>query len=70
MNKRNTIIMIILFFIGLLTLFYPTLSNYYNEKMGSKTIYNYENIIDSYDFNKFKEIKDNAIKYNKDLSKL
>lgn len=70
MNKRNTIIMIILFFIGLLTLFYPTLSNYYNEKMGFKTIYNYENIIDSYDFNKFKEIKDNAIKYNKDLSKL
>lgn len=70
MNKRNTIIMIILFFIGLLTLFYPTLSNYYNEKIGSKTIYNYENIIDSYDFNKFKEIKDNAIKYNKDLSKL
>ena len=70
MNKRNTIIMIILFFIGLLTLFYPTLSNYYNEKIGSKTIYNYENIIDSYDFIKFKEIKDNAIKYNKDLSKL
>lgn len=70
MNKRNTIIMIILFFIGLLNLFYPTLSNYYNEKIGSKTIYNYENIIDSYDFNKFKEIKDNAIKYNKDLSKL
>ena len=62
--------MIILFFIGLLTLFYPTLSNYYNEKIGSKTIYNYENIIDSYDFNKFKEIKDNAIKYNKYLSKL
>ena len=30
MNKRNTIIMIVLFFIGLLTLFYPTLSNYYN----------------------------------------
>ena len=70
MKKRNTIIMIILFFIGLLTLFYPTLSNYYNEKMGSKTIYNYENIIDSYDSKKFKEIKDNAIKYNKDLSKL
>lgn len=70
MNKRTTIIMIILFFIGLLILFYPTLSNYYNEKMGSKTIYNYENIIDSYDSNKFKEIKNNTIKYNKDLFKL
>ncbi len=70
MNKRNTIIMIVLFFIGLLTLFYPTLSNYYNEKMGSKTIYNYENILNSYDIGKFKQIKKNAINYNKKLSKL
>lgn len=70
MNKRNTIIMIVLFFIGLLTLFYPTLSNYYNEKMGSKTIYNYENILNSYDIDKFKQIKKDAINYNKKLSKL
>ncbi len=70
MNKRNTIIMIVLFFIGLLTLFYPTLSNYYNEKMGSKTIYNYESILNSYDTNKFKQIKKDAINYNKKLSKL
>ena len=33
MNKRNTIIMIVLLFIELLTLFYTTLSNYYNEKI-------------------------------------
>lgn len=70
MNKRNTIIMIVLFFIGLLTLFYPTLSNYYNEKMGSKTIYNYENLLNSYDIGKFKQIKKDAINYNKKLSKL
>ena len=70
MNKRNTIIMIVLFFIGLLTLFYPTLSNYYNEKMGSKTIYNYESILNSYDTSKFKQIKKDAINYNKKLSKL
>ena len=68
MNKRNTIIMIVLFFIGLLTLFYPTLSNYYNEKMGSKTIYNYENILNSYDIGKFKQIKKDAINYNKVLN--
>ena len=70
MNKRNTIIMIVLFFIGLLTLFYPTLSNYYNEKMGSKTIYNYESILNSYDTNKYQQIKKDAINYNKKLSKL
>ena len=44
-KHKVTIIMITLFFIGLLTLFYPTLSNYYNEKNQSKTIYNYENIL-------------------------
>ena len=38
--------------------------------MGSKTIYNYENILNSYDIGKFKQIKKDAINYNKKLSKL
>ena len=38
--------------------------------MGSKTIYNYENILNSYDIDKFKQIKKDAINYNKKLSKL
>ena len=44
-KRKTTIIMIIFFFIGLLTLFYPSLSNYYNEKKQSRMISNYENII-------------------------
>ena len=44
-KHKTTFIMTLFFFIGLLTLLYPTLSNYYNEKMQVKTIYNYENIL-------------------------
>ena len=69
-KHRTTIIMVLFFFIGLLTLFYPTLSNYYNEKNQSKTIYNYENIIKKMDTKDFKQMKDEAIAYNKKLAEI
>ena len=71
MKKRKTPrIMVLFFFIGLLILFYPTLSNYYNEKNQSKSIYTYESIIDKYDEEKFQTLKEEAISYNKKLSRL
>lgn len=71
MKKRKTTrIMVLFFFIGLLILFYPTLSNYYNEKNQSKSIYTYESIIDKYDEKKFQTLKEEAISYNKKLSSL
>ena len=71
MKKRKiTKFMILFFFIGLLILFYPTLSNYYNEKNQSKSIYTYESIIDKYDEEKFQTLKEEAISYNKKLSSL
>lgn len=69
-KHKVTIIMITLFFIGLLTLFYPTLSNYYNEKNQSKTIYNYENILNEKNKIDFEKLKEDAINYNKELSEL
>lgn len=69
-KHKVTIIMITLFFIGLLTLFYPTLSNYYNEKNQSKTIYNYENILNEKNKIDFNKLKEDAINYNKELSEL
>lgn len=69
-KHKVTIIMITLFFIGLLTLFYPTLSNYYNEKNQSKTIYNYENILNEKNKIDFDKLKEDAINYNKKLSEL
>ena len=67
---KTTIIMIIFFFIGLLTLFYHTLSNYYNEKKQSRMISNYENILNSTNTINFDELKEKAINYNKELNKL
>ena len=69
-KRKTTIIMTLFFFIGLLTLLYPTLSNYYNEKMQVKTIYNYENILNETDKIDFDKLKSDAQEYNKKLASL
>lgn len=69
-NHKITMLMILFFFIGLLVFFYPTLSNYYNEKNQSRTIYNYENILKNTNQIDFGKVKNDAIEYNKKLSKL
>lgn len=69
-EHKITMFMILFFFVGLLTLFYPSLSNYYNEKNGSKTISNYENILINTNSIDFSKIKEDAINYNEKLSKL
>lgn len=69
-KRKTTIIMIIFFFIGLLTLFYPSLSNYYNEKKQSRMISNYENTINGNNFIDFEKEKESAINYNIALSKI
>ena len=69
-EHKITMFMILFFFIGLLVFFYPTLSNYYNEKNQSRTIYNYENILKNTNQIDFEKVKNDAIEYNKKLSKL
>ena len=69
-KRKTTIIMTLFFFIGLLTLLYPTLSNYYNEKMQVKTIYNYENILNESDKIDFDKLKSDAQEYNEKLVSL
>ena len=71
MRKQNvTIIMLLMFFIGLLILFYPTISNLYNEKNKTRIISNYEEILKSIDNSKYEEEKIFADKYNKKLNKI
>ena len=69
-EHKITMIMILFFFIGLLVFFYPTLSNYYNEKNQSRSIYNYENILKDADKIDFDKVKKKAYDYNEKLSKL
>ena len=69
-EHKITMIMILFFFIGLLVFFYPTLSNYYNVKNQSRSIYNYENILKETNKIDFDKVKKNAYDYNEKLSKL
>lgn len=70
--KKNkiTFIMILFFFIGLLVLLYPSISNYYNEKSQSKAIVDYETIIKKYEKAEYQNYFKEANEYNKQLSSL
>lgn len=69
-NNKITVIMILLFFVGLSLLLYPTISNFYNQKVGSKAIVDYEAILKNKDDNEYDEMFEDAENYNKKLSKL
>ena len=67
--KTVTKILIIVCFIGLSLLLYPTVSNYLNEKNSTRAISTYVAEMDSYDEEQFKEAWNNAVIYNEDLAK-
>lgn len=67
--KTVTKILIIVCFIGLSLLLYPTVSNYLNEKNSTRAISTYVEEMDSFDEEQFKEVWNNAIIYNSDLAK-
>lgn len=67
--KTVTKILIIVCFIGLSLLLYPTVSNYLNEKNSTRAISTYVEEMDSFDEEQFKEVWNNAIIYNEDLAK-
>lgn len=71
MKKNNkTIIMILFFFVGLLVLLYPAISDFYNQKRQSKVIVDYESLLEKYSKNDYTELFDEADKYNKELASL
>ena len=69
-KNKNTIIMLLFFFIGLLKLLYPAISNYHNEKIGSKAIADYEEILSKYNKEDYSEIFYKAYEYNNKIKKL
>lgn len=70
MKKNKTIIMVLLFFMGLLVLLYPTLSDFYNQKVQSAAIDGYESLLKDYEEKDYSKIFDDANNYNSELSKL
>ena len=47
MKKNRTVIMVLFFFVGLLVLLYPSISDFYNQKVQSKAIVDYESILNN-----------------------
>ena len=46
-KNKTTIIMVLFFFIGLGVLLYPSISDFYNQKVQSKAIVDYESILNN-----------------------
>ncbi len=69
-GKKITVILLIVFFIGLSVLLYPTISSYWNSKTQSEAIVDYEKMLASYTPEDFTAIFERAEKYNESLLKL
>jgi len=69
-KNKTTWVMVLFFFIGLSVLFYPSISSFYNSRVQSKAIVDYEAILRNYDEDKYKEFFEKANDYNVKLKKL
>lgn len=69
-KNKTTIILVLFFFIGLAILIYPSFSNYYNERIQTSNIDNYEEQISVIKKDNYTKDFNEAIKYNKALMKL
>lgn len=76
MNSKNktgiisTIVLIIILIVGLSVMLYPTVSNWWNKRVQSQAIAEYDKTIQNIDQNRYDEIWANAEEYNKKLSEL
>ncbi len=72
-SKRTTVILVIVFLVGLSVMLYPAVSNWWNTKVQSRVVADYQkavNEMDSSDPDKVEGILKRAHEYNKALSKL
>ena len=69
-RKWSTIIFLSVFFIGLLVMLYPTISNYWNMRSQSKAIVDYEKMLESIPKKDYAKYFSDAEEYNKNLSEL
>lgn len=65
-NKTN-FIMVLFFFIGLTILFYPAVSNYTNEKLQSRSVKKYEELVANLKKKDYSMYFEEAAEYNKKL---
>ena len=70
MKKNKTIILVLFFFMGLLIWLYPSISDFYNQKLQSEAIVDYESLLKDYTAEDYSKIFEEANEYNKILQKL
>lgn len=66
----STIILVLIFFVGLSVLLYPTISNYWNSRVQSKAIIDYEAAIKKMDKKDFEHLFKEAEDYNVKVSNM
>lgn len=69
-RKWSTIIFLSVFFIGLLVMLYPSISNYWNMRSQSKAIVDYEKMLENIPKKDYAEYFAKAEEYNNELKKL
>ena len=69
-SRKSTVILLILFFIGLSLLLYPSVSNYWNSKTQSEAIIDYESMLAAYKPEDYSAIFEAADQYNRELEHL
>ena len=69
-NKKNsTAILVLILFVGLSLLLYPTLSDYWNSFNASRVIASYSNEVTNLNTDEYKDMLNDAHKYNEELAK-
>ena len=69
-NKMFTLILLIVFFIGLSVLLYPAISQYWNARVQSKAILDYDRTVKTMTEEDFASEWEKAVEYNHQLGKL
>ena len=67
-SKKSTVILLILFIIGLSLLLYPSISNFWNSRTQSAAIINYEAMLAAYKPEDYTAIFEAAEAYNRELA--
>ena len=69
-NRKTTLLLLAMFFIGLSVLLYPSISSYWNSKTQSKAIVDYEAMLASYKPEDYTAVFEAANAYNQELQQL
>ena len=69
-NRATTIVLVIVFLVGLSLMLYPAVSDWWNSRLQSRVVATYQKAVNDLDDDKEKQLLERAREYNEQLSKL